>query len=144
MFGTPGRLATPCVALALLAASLGSAFAADETRLVQAIKARNRAAVASLAKDRAAVTRTQADGSTPLHWAVYVDDVEIVDALRARDPDRAARTVRSVQSQLLVRDPEERIFFRGRWYEGLYLQAGASPDDLAQFARFQAEGWQEG
>jgi hypothetical protein len=44
-----------------------------------------------------------------------------------------------VAEQFLCRDPEERIFYKGRWYEGLYLQAGASPDDLAQLERFNSE-----
>jgi len=37
---------------------------------------------------------------------------------------------------VLVQEPEERLFYRGTWYEGLYLRAGATPDDLAQWARF--------
>ena len=40
--------------------------------------------------------------------------------------------------ELLVHEPEERLFYRGSWYEGLYLRAGASPDDLQQLARFEA------
>jgi protoporphyrinogen oxidase len=44
-----------------------------------------------------------------------------------------------VAEQYLCRDPEERVFYRGRWYEGLYLRAGASNDDLAQLDRFNAE-----
>ena len=53
-----------------------------------------------------------------------------------------------VAEQFLCRDPEERVFYRGRWYEGLYLHAGASPDDLAQFDAFNAEvsrlvGWRD-
>ena len=39
----------------------------------------------------------------------------------------------------LCRDPQERVFYRGRWYEGLYLRAGASPEDLRQLAAFEAE-----
>lgn len=39
----------------------------------------------------------------------------------------------------LCRDPEERVFYRGRWYEGLYLDAGASADDKAQRHAFEAE-----
>ena len=51
--------------------------------------------------------------------------------------------------QFLVRDPEERVFYRGRWYEGLYLSAGASADDLRQFREFEAEiakwvAWRDG
>jgi hypothetical protein len=44
-----------------------------------------------------------------------------------------------VAEQFLCRDPQERIFYRGRWYEGVYLYAGASPKDLAQLSAFQAE-----
>lgn len=54
-----------------------------------------------------------------------------------------------IAEQALCRDPSERIFFRGRWYEGLYLHAGESPDDVAQFKRFNDEvgrwaGWRDG
>lgn len=52
----------------------------------------------------------------------------------ALEPDGLA-----VAEAALCREPEERLFYRGRWYEGLYPRAGASPDDLAQLARFQAE-----
>lgn len=41
--------------------------------------------------------------------------------------------------QFLTRDPEERIFFKGRWYEGLYLHAGENADDQQQMERFNAE-----
>lgn len=44
-----------------------------------------------------------------------------------------------VDEALRCREPEERIFYRGRWYEGLYLRAGASAEDLRQLAAFQAE-----
>jgi hypothetical protein len=36
-----------------------------------------------------------------------------------------------------VREPDERLFFRGTWYDGLYLRAGASAEDLAQLQRFE-------
>jgi monoamine oxidase len=39
----------------------------------------------------------------------------------------------------LCREPEERIFYRGRWYGGLYLHAGESDDDRAQLQRFRSE-----
>jgi glycine/D-amino acid oxidase-like deaminating enzyme len=44
-----------------------------------------------------------------------------------------------VAEQFLCRDPEERVFYRGRWYEGLYLRAGASSEDLVQFDAFNSE-----
>ena len=39
----------------------------------------------------------------------------------------------------LVRAPEERVFYLDRWYEGLYLRAGATEGDLEQFRRFLGE-----
>jgi hypothetical protein len=44
-----------------------------------------------------------------------------------------------VAEQFLCRDPEERIFYAGRWFEGLYLHAGETADDRAQLAAFNAE-----
>jgi len=41
--------------------------------------------------------------------------------------------------QTLIHEPEERIFYRGAWYEGLYLRVGASAEDLAQLARFEKQ-----
>ncbi|MFT5430621.1 MAG: phytoene dehydrogenase-like protein, partial [Myxococcota bacterium] len=38
----------------------------------------------------------------------------------------------------LVFAPEDRLFYRGRWYPGLFLNAGATPDDHAQYQRFEA------
>ncbi|MEZ5307260.1 MAG: NAD(P)-binding protein [Pyrinomonadaceae bacterium] len=43
-----------------------------------------------------------------------------------------------VLEELLVRDPEERVFYKGRWYEGLYLHAGETTEDVAQLKRFEA------
>jgi hypothetical protein len=44
-----------------------------------------------------------------------------------------------VDEALRCRDPEERVFYRGRWYEGLYLEAGATAEDLRQLAVFRRE-----
>lgn len=48
-----------------------------------------------------------------------------------------------IPEQFLCREPEERVFYKGRWYEGLYLSVGASDEDKRQFAEFQRhiEGW---
>ncbi len=58
-----------------------------------------------------------------------------LDALEGEDPDTGEPVVRE---HLLCRDPESRVFYRGRWYEGLYLFAGASAEDLRQRDRFLA------
>src|SRR5262245_2807156 len=71
------RLAAPFV----VALSVASFASADDLKLIQAVKAKDRAAVATLVKDRAIVNKAQADGSTALHWAVYLDDVDLVDTL---------------------------------------------------------------
>ena len=44
-----------------------------------------------------------------------------------------------VDEALRCRELEERVFYRGRWYEGLYLEAGASAEDKRQHALFKAE-----
>lgn len=44
-----------------------------------------------------------------------------------------------VAEQFLCRDPEERVFYRGRWYEGLYLHAGQSEEDARQLQLFNRE-----
>jgi glycine/D-amino acid oxidase-like deaminating enzyme len=44
-----------------------------------------------------------------------------------------------VAEQYLCRDPEERVFYRGSWYEGLYLSAGATRDDYHQLREFERE-----
>ncbi|HSO74555.1 MAG TPA: FAD-dependent oxidoreductase, partial [Blastocatellia bacterium] len=54
-----------------------------------------------------------------------------------------------VAEQFLCRDPEERVFYQARWYEGLYLRAGASAEDLAQLDAFNDEvnrwvSWRDG
>jgi glycine/D-amino acid oxidase-like deaminating enzyme len=42
-----------------------------------------------------------------------------------------------IGEQYLCREPEERMFYKGRWYEGLYLHAGEGEEDKRQFAEFQ-------
>jgi protoporphyrinogen oxidase len=44
-----------------------------------------------------------------------------------------------VAEQFLCRDPEERVFYRGRWYEGLYLHAGQTEEDARQLQLFNKE-----
>ncbi len=74
--------------------------------------------------------------------------VELLDEMGILD-GKDAEGEPVVAEQFLCRDPEERVFFKGKWYEGLYLRAGASADDLAQFEAFQKEvarwvAWRDG
>jgi ankyrin repeat protein len=49
--------------------------------LVDAVKARDRAAVLKLIEQRVDVNSPEADGTTALHWAVHQDDVDLADRL---------------------------------------------------------------
>ena len=44
-----------------------------------------------------------------------------------------------IDEALRCREPEERVFYRGRWYEGLYLDAGSTAEDRRQLAVFKRE-----
>ncbi|MEY2930852.1 MAG: hypothetical protein RL033_1601, partial [Pseudomonadota bacterium] len=63
--------------------------------------------------------------------------IALLNELGALEPGSDAAPV--LAEHAACRDPEERVFHRGRWYEGLFLHAGASPADEEQLARFQQE-----
>src|ERR1700730_3969409 len=60
---------------------LGVAVSAEDLRLVDAGKNRDRAAVRSLMDQHVNVNATQADGTTALAWAANRDDLETADLL---------------------------------------------------------------
>jgi ankyrin repeat protein len=65
-----------------LGIALASGFAATpDLRLIEAVKALDRAAARVLLEHHADVNAQQGDGTTALHWAVYHDDPALVDAL---------------------------------------------------------------
>jgi glycine/D-amino acid oxidase-like deaminating enzyme len=39
---------------------------------------------------------------------------------------------------VLCRDPQERVFYRGQWSEGLFPRAGATPSEIAELQTFEA------
>ncbi len=54
-----------------------------------------------------------------------------------------------VAEPFLCRAPQERIYYQGQWFEGLYPGVNASSEDLRQFAAFQTEidhwvNWRDG
>lgn len=62
--------------------------------------------------------------------------IELLDEMKLTEGrDKNGEII--VSEQFLCREPEERVFYKGRWYEGLYLNAGASEDDKNQLAEFQ-------
>jgi glycine/D-amino acid oxidase-like deaminating enzyme len=83
---------------------------------------------APLAEDRALV--------------MLLDEMGVLEGCDAMDEPVVAEP-------FLCRDPHERVFYKGRWYEGLYLHEGANADDLTQLRAFNAEidrwvGWRDG
>lgn len=68
----------------------------------------------------------------PEHTAL-VELLREMDAWESRD----AQTL-IPREHLLVRAPEERVFYRGFWYPGLLPRVGMTADERAQLARFEA------
>ena len=71
----------PALILCLTLLTQTGIAALNEARLADAAKRGDKAAIATLLKDRAEVNKAQADGSTALHWAAYHGDAELVGQL---------------------------------------------------------------
>lgn len=70
--------------LAVLLALMVTAVAVAADELADLIQAGKRDAALALVRDGSNVNAAQGDGTTPLHWAVYRIDEELVDELIAR------------------------------------------------------------
>ena len=71
-----------------------------------------------------------------------LDEMSLIEARR---PDGEL----VIKEEYLCREPEERVFYKGRWYEGLYLNVGASDEDKRQLTEFQKQidlwvNWRDG
>lgn len=71
------------------------------------------------------------------HYVIAPSDEDLV--LRRLLDEMGIYEDGAIAEQFLCRDPQERLFYRGRWYEGLYLFAGASAEDLRQLRAFESE-----
>lgn len=67
-------------AAVVLLSVVGTA-AAEDLRLVEAVKRQDKATVLALARQRLGINVAQPDGATALHWAVHWEDVETADLL---------------------------------------------------------------
>ena len=78
----------------------------------------------------------------PVPFRENVELIELLDEMQLTD-GRTADGDPLIKEQYLCRDPEERVFYKGRWYDGLYLHVGESDDDKRQLAAFQqlVDGW---
>lgn len=79
------RMAAAAAALVVVAGT-----AAEAADLIEAVRARDRAAVATLLAQGADVNARQPDGATALHWAVHRDDLDTVRQLLAAGGDAGA------------------------------------------------------
>ncbi|MEM9067735.1 MAG: FAD-dependent oxidoreductase [Myxococcota bacterium] len=77
---------------------------------------------------------------TPFPWGAHYLPLPPASnhALRSLLQEMGAIDDARPAEEVLVREPDERVFYQGYWYPGLYPYAGASADDLAQLARFEA------
>jgi hypothetical protein len=71
----------------------------------------------------------------------FQENTELISFLDGMDllEGRDAQGEVVVKEQFLCREPEERVFYKGRWYEGLYLNVAASDEDKRQYAEFQKQ-----
>ena len=74
----------------------------------------------------------------PVPFAENTELISLLDEMKLTE-GRMGDGAPVVAEQFLCREPEERVFYKGRWYEGLYLKAGASAEDLRQMAEFQKQ-----
>lgn len=74
----------------------------------------------------------------PVPFRENTELIELLDDMQLTE-GRTALGDLIVKEQFRCREPEERIFYKGRWYEGLYLHTGENEDDKRQFAEFQKQ-----
>jgi len=103
--------------------------------------------VLELEDDPGGTARSGTGPVSPYPWAAHyvpapgpqnrplVALLEEMGVVTGRDP--AGRP--SFAEEVLVREPQERLFFRGEWFEGLYPVVGASPRDLRQIEELEHE-----
>ena len=74
----------------------------------------------------------------PVPFSENQELIELLDEMELID-GRTGEGDILIKEQYLCREPEDRIFYKGRWYEGLYLHAGESDEDKLQLKAFQDE-----
>lgn len=72
----------------------------------------------------------------PVPFPENTELISLLDEMSLLDGRDAQGNILA-KEQFLCREPEERVFYKGRWYEGLFLNAGASEEDKSQYVRFQ-------
>lgn len=104
-------------------------------------------ALLELEKNSGGTAQSGASANFKFPWGAHYlplpnnENVELLSLLDEMNllEGRAANKNVIVAEQYLCREPEERTFYKGRWYEGTYLKVGASAEDLRQLNEFQKE-----
>jgi len=102
-----GRLVAAGVFVAVLASTVETASA--DTALIEAIKKQDRRAALALIRQRAPVLQTAPDGTTALHWAVDVGDLDLVQALLRAGATNAANRYGTTPLELAAENGNARI-----------------------------------
>jgi uncharacterized protein len=119
---TYGKALSRSLAALLMFFAFASDAAAAAGKLVDAIKNEDKAAIRDLLRNRTEVSSHEPDGTTPLHWAAYMDDVETVEALLKAGVGATAKNRFGVTPLSLAA-----INGNGRLME-ILLKAGADPN----------------
>jgi ankyrin repeat protein len=130
MIGRRVGIGRVCLAVVWLAAAAGSSAAgAGDTRLADAAKRRDTAAVRALIGQKVDLNAPGQDGTPALHWAVRVDDVATARLLLAAGargtlPNRYGLTPLSIAAG----NGNAAMI-------GILLDAGADPNDLIRLGK---------
>src|SRR4029453_9918403 len=81
IFSAPRSLGVSLSALIVVLAMAVPVTAAGDLRRIETLKTRNAETVRSLLEQRVDVNARQGDGATALHWAVHLDDGNVIDLL---------------------------------------------------------------
>lgn len=84
----------------------------------------------------------------PVPFRENADLIELLDEMSLSEGKSADGDL-IIKEQYLCREPEERVFYKGRWYPGLYLHVGESEDDKRELAEFERQinhwvNWRDG
>ncbi|HEY0429445.1 MAG TPA: FAD-dependent oxidoreductase [Pyrinomonadaceae bacterium] len=74
----------------------------------------------------------------PVPFQENAELISLLDEMNLTEGRNASGEI-LIKEQFLCREPEERVFYKGRWYEGLYLKVGESEEEKRQFAEFQKQ-----